>query len=98
MEQRENLELLRPLSAVSATFGSRSWPPLARSKCNRGSFKHPLDCFLLRRGIQVPVASRCDLVHVAGPFLHEPLIDALAGARRNEAVTQAMQAAHPLPL
>jgi hypothetical protein len=40
-------------------------------------FKHALDGFLLRQGVQVPVAFRRGLVHVLGPFLSQALIDTL---------------------
>lgn len=50
------------------------------------SLKDTLYCFLLSRWIQVPVPFRCGLVHVPCPFLDQPLIDAFAGTRGNEAV------------
>jgi hypothetical protein len=44
----------------------------------------------------MPVTLRGSLVHVSGPFLHQPLIDPLAGTGRNEAVPQTMQTTYHL--
>src|SRR5262249_44958706 len=60
--------------------------------------KHGANRLLLRRRVQVPVALALLLGAMPRPFVDEPLIDALAGAGRDEAVAQAVPAGHYLPL